>query len=495
MRDVSVLVPTLDPGAALPSFVKAIDAQTLPAAGFELVLVDASGGGSSDRLRQLAGRRPNVTVLTAEPGASEADRLALALEGSSGRYLLVVGQQQRLAPRALELLLDRARVTGADLVLGRAPTGVASGCAVLPDDADRLDVSGLDLTGCVALVRRESVEGRPDPGAALLEVAALPDEGATAAALGRYACAARNGDLTEPGDDVTLERPAIRWREGTLQVDVGVRLPEDAAPDARAWLVLTRGLAEIALPATTAPGEGNRPRLAASAVLDPESAEGGHPLEDGPWKLLLRLAWPSREVTLPLTAGGTSSAVVAGRPHVVRVAGAGVQLDAGATRSSVIGPVAEPAVTVVESVRGTLVTFDHPDVHVHGDAVLDARLLLGGFGLPARLVCRNGRARLEAYASSLAGTSAVSVVAGGGKPVPTGLRLRVSGTGAMTFRRMPTPAPAPAPAPASARKPSAGRVPLAQRLRRRAPGALDPVLRRLVEVPVVRRAYRRLINR
>src|SRR3954469_2275774 len=119
MVAVSVLVATSDPGSALPGLVRSIDAQSLPATEFELVVVDASTDGSTARLQQLAGRRPNVAVLTADAGAPEADRLGAALERAAGEYVLVVGRQQRLAPRALELLLDRARSTGSDLVLGR----------------------------------------------------------------------------------------------------------------------------------------------------------------------------------------------------------------------------------------------------------------------------------------------------------------------------------------------------------------------------------------
>jgi hypothetical protein len=189
-------------------------------------------------------------------------------------------------------------------------------------------------------------------------------------------------------------------------------------------------------------------------------------------------------VTLPLTPEQRRSAVLDGRPYVVGRAGESLELDAGATRNSVIGPVPQSRASVVETARGALVTFDYPSLHVHGDAVLDARLLLDGFGLPARLLCENGRARFEAYASSLAGSHSVAVVAGGGRPVPTGLRMRVDGTGQMTLQRESPSATG-----------GAGNPPLVQRLRRHLPSALEPVAQRLVQVPAVRRAYRRLINR
>lgn len=495
MVPVSVLVATSDPGSALPDLVRSVDAQSLPVTDFELVVVDASGDGSTARLQQLAGRRPNVTVLTAAAASSAADRIGLALQQATGQYVLVLTQQQRLAPRALELLLDRATRTGADLVVGRVVTSATSGSVVLPDDADRLDLSGVDLADCIALVRRSLPPGLPESGAALLDLPALAREADAVSALGRYGGAVRDGKPIAPDADVSLEPPAYRWGEGMLHLTVGVRLPEPVSPSLQAWLVATQGLSEVALPATVAPnttavpdtsgaqGEQGRPALTVSAALDPRTAEGGDRLDDGPWGLQLRLAWPGREVTLPLAPGPARSAVIDGRPYVVHSAGrAAVQLDAGALQASVIGQVPQSRASIVESAHGTLVTFDYPTLHVQGDAVLDARLLLDGFGLPARLVCQDGRARLEAYASSLAGVSAVSVVAGGGKPVRTGLRLRVDSTGRMTLENVPAATQTPG-------------GPLVQRVRHRLPGALGPVVDRLSQVPVLRRTYRRLISR
>jgi hypothetical protein len=273
-----------------------------------------------------------------------------------------------------------------------------------------------------------------------------------------------------------------------LHLEVRVRLSGPAAPGPRTWLVATNGMAEVAVPAATASDEGDPTTLTASAVLDPRTAEGGRPLDEGPWDLLLRLAWPGREVTVPLPPGPARSAVLTGRPFVVRRTDRGLQLDAGATRSSVIGPLPTSRTRVAETVRGALAVLDYPVVHVDGDAVLDARLLLDRLPLPGRLVCRDGSARLEVYVGSLAGTSKVAVVAGGGKPVATGLQLRVDGTGGMVLEPVPRPTPG---SPAT----RAGRGPLVQRLRRRLPGVLEPVAHRLVRVRVLRSAYRRLISR
>ena len=489
MVAASVLVTTVDPAAVLPAFVRSVDAQTLPAAEFELVVVDASSDGSFGRLQQLAERRPNVTVLRADAEATEPDRIGVALERATGEYVVVVGQEQQLAPRALEVLLEIARRTEADVVLGRVAGAAASGSAVLAEDADRLDPSEIDPTGCLAMVRKSVPAGHAHAGAALLDLPAFTGAAATVSAVGRYACASTEAASPPSSLDVSVAPPEYRWRDGMLHIAAEVRLLESPSPALRMWLVVARGQAEIALPATIEPGERDGMTTRVSAVLDPMTAEAGHPLEDGPWGLLLRLAGPRGEVTAPLPAGPTRSAVVAGRPYVVGARAGAAYLDAGAVQTSVVGAVPKSQAAVVESEHGSLLTLDYPALHTHGDAVLDGRLLLGTFGLPARLICHGGRARFEAYVGALAGVSNLAVVVGGGEPVPTGFRLRVGGTGEMTLEDPPV-----AKAPPRA-APSAAAAPLVQRLRRRVPDAMDPLVRRLARVPILRGTYRRLLNR
>ncbi len=487
MTAVSVLVATMNPGSLLPGLVRSVDGQTLPLTDFELVVADASDDGSADRLQQLAGRRPNVTVLDAHD--AEADRLGSALEHATGEYLLVVDQQQRLAPRALELLLERARSTGADVVVGRVVTRSSSGSAALPDDADRVEAAELDPAGCIALVRRSLLTDLPDAAAALRDPATLIGAAGTVSALGRYASAIQDRSTSAPGGAAVIGSPTYRWEGGALRVAVRVRLGEPGSEGLAAWLVVADERAEIALPASIDRVDGDDATLTLAATVDPRTAEGGRPLDDGPWSLRFRLVRSGREGSLPLgPAPSRSGAVVAGRPHVVRAVGGLAHLDVGATGASVVGRVPASRASVVESVQGALVTLEYPDLHVHGDAVLNARLLLDGFALPARLVCSEGGARLESYVGTLAGDPEVAVLAGGGKPAQTGLRLRVDGAGGMVFAK------APARRSEDPATPSSG-VPVVQRLRRRIPGALDPVVHRLATVPVLRRTYRRLLSR
>lgn len=463
MVAVSVVVATADPGAALIGLIRSVDAQTLPATDFELVVADASTDGSADRLRDLAARRPNVVVLAADPGTTGSGLLELAGRRASGERVLVLAQDRRLAPRALELLL--ARAAGADVVLGRVAGGAGSGSAQLPEDAEGVDLAGVDPATSIALVPNDVVDLA----------------GRTVAVVGGYACAVGEGEPPAAAAGVALGSVAIGWEGGRLQVDSEVR----GAPEgARAWLVVARDALDVALVATVE-ADG-----AVAAGLDPATAEAGHALGDGLWDLRLRLAWSDGEVTLPLPAGPSLAAVVTGRPLVVRAGERGAMLDVGATLGDVTGPAPQATATVVETARGILLALDQPTIHVHGDADLDARLLLDGFALRARLVCRDGAAHAESLVSSLAGVSALGLLVGGGRPVPTGLRLRVDGVGVMTVETVPPPKPRPKPNPVPS-----GPPPLVQRVRRLAPRPLEPVVHRLSRVPVLRRAYRGLLER
>ena len=206
MVAVSVVAVMSDPGSGLAGFVRSVDVQTVPAVAFEVVVADAASDGSAGRLQQLAERRPNVTVLHADAEVAAADRLALALTRATGDFVLVVAQDQRLAPRALELLLDRAKRTAADLVLARVVTDTASGCAVLPEDADRVDASRLDPTGCLMLVRRPLLGAGAQAGALLADPPALLSRAGTVSAVGRYACASAGKGVRSATADVVLAK-------------------------------------------------------------------------------------------------------------------------------------------------------------------------------------------------------------------------------------------------------------------------------------------------
>ena len=547
LRSLSVLVVTRDPGTALAELVAGWDAQSAAADAFEVVVADAgSTDGSAERLVQLADRRPNVLVRLLSADSSETQALAAALELATGRHVLALPQQRRLAPRAVELLARQAERTGADVVLGRVLSGSASGSFLLPTDVERFDpgqAAAALPTSCVA-VRRELLLGTDDPAAVLLAPAGLLAGGPAIAAVGSSAVGTEP-DAAEPStDDLQLSEAEVGWEQGRLVVEVRASTAPTGG-GTLAWLVAAPvgGSHEVTVPAELEPaaptdpagedeeGAATRAGWRVRAVLDPTVIDAGAPLDDGVWSLRVRLAGPEGEATAALPSTPVSAAVLDGRLLTLPAPAGGLQLDVGATRTSVVGAVRPADASVVETAHGSLLTLTYPDVHVRGDSVGVARLRLDNFGLPARLVCRDGVARLECFVTGLAGSTVVTVFAGHGKPVRTGLNLDISETGQMTLVPTPSAAPpapsapppahpvaaptrstppasAPAPTPAPSAGPSAaspephsrppsGRAaaPLAQRLRRLAPPAVEPVVRRLSRVKPLRQAYRRLLRR
>ena len=515
-RSLSVLVVTRDPGAALAELVAGWDGQSAPSSEFEVVVADAgSTDGSAARLRQLAERRPNVVVLDLPAGSTEHELVAEALTVTSGEYVLALDQDSRLAPRAVELLLRQAGRTQADVVLGRR-SGTGSGSALLPADEDRIDPARAvaALPASAAAVRRGLLDGVADPAAALLAPTGLLAAAETAVAAVGSSLVVAPADADEAEFAPKPESVEVRWAQGRLEVEA--QLGGSAGPAApRAWLVAAAagGLAEVAVPAEVEAVEpvdpdanGGTPvdegRWRLRARLDPATADAGTALVDGVWNLRLRLAGADGEATSVLPPVRVPNAVLDGRPITVPAPEAGLQLDLGATRGSVVNRVAPEQASVTESRAGSLLTLDYPDLHVHGDSRLPASLRLDTFGLVARFVAEDGRARLECFVTGLAGTSAISVLVGSGRPTATGLNLDIDGTGRMSLRPTPKPEPKPAatPAPAAARPAanppaSSGPRPLVQRLRRLTPAAAEPAVRYLASVGPLRDAYRRLLRR
>lgn len=485
---LTVLVVTHDPGHDLADLVASWDAQSAGRETADLVVVDdGSGDGSADRWHQLAGRRPNVTVLD---GAGDvAGTVARALRDARGAYVLRLRQEQRLARRAVELLVREADRTGADVVLGRASSAAGSGSVGLPDDVERLDPGAVAaaLTSGAPAVRRELLLAQEDPAAALEDPEALlTTTGASVAALGSAAVLVTPG-TAEPSS-AALTDVRAEWRDGRLEI-TGV-LPGDRTTT-RAWLALTpaQGWGEHTVPATV---DGER----VTAVLDQRTAGSGDPLEDGTWDLSLRAAGADGEVALPLPKVRVTPAVLEGRPFVVGAGAHGLQLDVGATRTSALGAVQPDDAEVEETSAGSRMTLRYPGVHVVDDAVVPVRVRLGDLVVPASLVCRDGLAMVEGFVTGLAGAVPVAVGTGSTRPRGTGLQLVVDAVGGMTLQPEPAkPAPAPsrsAPEPEPQRP--APSPSLAQRVRRRVPDRLEPAVRRLADVPVLASAYRRLLR-
>lgn len=517
---VSVLVPTRNPSNVIFALVTSIDTQSVASAEFETVYADwGSSDGTLQRLQQLAASRPNVRVETGASSSSDHELMRLALEGAVGEYVFVVQPSERLLPRALEHLLAFAREHGADVVAARTLSGSGSDVALLPVDRPRL--LGDDLRRALAvpalLVRREL----------LLELDVLPgDPGFVDALLAKTALVAgyaaypvlltADGDLPhEPGAVVAQSRLAWDGRglriTATAEVDTtGIDLA-----DARLAVVVSNAVTheEYALATTVEPLEGGASGWALAAVLEPQTAALGDPLDAGQWRVLGRLAVADRELVVTLHGALDSSAVLDGDLFVLTSDRAGATLDVGATAHGLQAEVGLDDAEMVESSRGSMLRLALPHVHVQGAEPVAGHLVLGSFPLPANLLTETSPATLECYVSGLAGTSALSVHLGA-RRTPTGLSLVISPDGENTVVTTPPP-PAPAkpkparpakstpakattktPAKKAAKKPAAP-APAApssaiKRIRRHVPRSLEPGVKKLARVGPARRLYQKL---
>ena len=476
MPALTLLVPVRDPGSQLDDLVRSIDAQSAPRDAFDVVLVD---GGSTDgtpaRLQRLAAARPNVTYLSASADLDPAGLVREGLEQATGDLVAVVRSEERLTAHAVDLLVS-AGADGADAVLGRG-SSVPDGDH-LPLVDGPLDAGTRPARGGLLAVRRSVLSGTADPAAALLNPSDA-DAGWDVVSLGSVAALGRSW----PQGAAVVDARA-RW-DGTELVVEATLDPADAA--AGAWLVLARQdtSEEVVVPASVATGtEG---RVVARATVD-LAADGG--LSDGPWQVRVRTRGHDVDRTAAVGGESPGAALLDGRQVVPTVTVGGLTLDLGATGSSLVGRVALADASLAETARGVQLILRCLTVQVTGTSRTPVAVLLGRFRLPAVLVAADGEAHVEAWVSGLAGRSRISVETGGGKPRRTGLDLVIAGAGEMSLaktRKVAVPGPSIAP-PA---RPTGG----LRGLRRRVPGSLEPVVKRLARVGPLKTAYRTLVGR
>ncbi len=114
---ITVVIPTYRPGAGIQRVVDSLDAQTLPADDFEVVIVD---DGSPDdtyaRLQQIAATRPNYRVTQIENSGWPSTPRNLATSMASGQYVFYMDHDDSLYPDALRRLVEYGDLTGADLI-------------------------------------------------------------------------------------------------------------------------------------------------------------------------------------------------------------------------------------------------------------------------------------------------------------------------------------------------------------------------------------------
>ena len=391
---------------------------------------------------------------------------------------------------------------GADVVLGRisdtAPVEIA--WPILPVDSvesvETADTSRLALGPALELSRRAAVGGTE-------HVAVLAGRAVATTT------ASRSTDAQAP-TGITVSDPTAGWVDGRFVA--GLTVTSGGTGDLVALPLLRHRAsgAEVWLTDSAITGTGGTVRADITIDVPAVLADG---LERGDWRLELGIgegtARTGGNLTIvPFPATGAPGILVDGVLVVVAARDGALVLDVGATASSVLRPLRVPQVSIVESVRGTLMTVDLPDLAVHGESQVKGSVLLGGFRLAAVLVGDGSSARLECYLSGLAGSSTMSTRFGTRRPVESGLDLQISPVGVMTVVPTPKPKPATSPAKKPAAKKAAPSTPPAKTtpqprpaatsglrsLRRRVPAPLEPVARRVAANPTAKRVYRRLVG-
>jgi hypothetical protein len=475
---MSVIVRIERSGGWLTRLIASLDAQTLPAAAFEVVLeLDGPGTAVAQRLEELAGRRPNVRV-TAAGGAGDL---------AAGEWLLDLGHHlNRLKPELPHDALERLVAFGAehhlDVVLGRIAERTAGLTPDLFTD-DRPEYSGSAAPEApgVASARRRAPADAPRTGVLGGSPVLLVDA------------------LHAPEDATTVRvsTSAAQWSEGRLVVSAEGKLSNPPAEARVIFSVLSRtDGSEYWLP--TRSQEIAEGRFSASAEFDVRSAASGEPLPDGSWQIRVGAHGPAsgwaRRVAVPPTS--VAPGIVDGLLVVPVSAEGALTVDVGARRASPVGRVDVADVSIVDSARGTELTASLPAVAVAGESRTPGFVVLDSLKVPGVLIAEAGRARLQAYVSGLAGTVPLKTQFGAGGATPTGLSLKITPIGTMSV--VPTPKPA-AKAPAAGRSaravPARHRPPVLTRLRRKVPNRMEPAVAALSHNETARRVYRRLIGR
>jgi glycosyltransferase involved in cell wall biosynthesis len=115
---VSVVLPVHNERAALPALYRRLVRALVPEAPYELLFVDdASTDGSTDRLRELAGSDPAVTVVVLTRRCGQLAATLCGLGRARGRAVVTLDADLTHPPEAVPLLLGALRA-GYDVVVG-----------------------------------------------------------------------------------------------------------------------------------------------------------------------------------------------------------------------------------------------------------------------------------------------------------------------------------------------------------------------------------------
>ncbi len=116
----SVVIATYNTGERLIPTVNSVLAQTLPAAEYELLLVD--DGSTDDTPRQataLAERHPQVIALGIEHSGWPGRPRNVGVDHARGEYILFMDHDDDIFPEALERMYEYAKANRADVLLAK----------------------------------------------------------------------------------------------------------------------------------------------------------------------------------------------------------------------------------------------------------------------------------------------------------------------------------------------------------------------------------------
>lgn len=117
---VSVIVPTYRTGEPFSNVVESLDAQSMPAGEYEVIVIDdGSGDDTVDMVRAVAATRPHWRVEEIENTGWPSKPRNIGVSLARGTYVTFLDHDDRLYPNALLSAADLADRTNADVVNAR----------------------------------------------------------------------------------------------------------------------------------------------------------------------------------------------------------------------------------------------------------------------------------------------------------------------------------------------------------------------------------------
>jgi hypothetical protein len=117
---VSIIIPVYNAGMYIDRPVNSILKQTLPQDELEVIFVDdGSTDDSAERLQTLADKTENFRVLSMPNSGWPGRPRNVGVANARGEYIHFLDQDDRLGPKALQVMYDRAVQNRSDIVVGK----------------------------------------------------------------------------------------------------------------------------------------------------------------------------------------------------------------------------------------------------------------------------------------------------------------------------------------------------------------------------------------